>query len=465
MKNNKRNNNTRGNITARDKQCVLINDSVYNEIVNTIGSIDPEQGGILGSSSNDGVIDHFVHDSNAQVGYASYTPNIEFLEETINNSWYKDGVELFGFIHSHPARCKSLSGADVEYACRIMSAIGYESLFMPIVNLDKKQGFRMYGYIINIDGRVEDCDIEIVKKSKTTDDKANEDTNKEENSFTRINEALPLDYLTKSSIIGIGCGGSREFYLDMARLGVGNFYLMDGDTVSITNIATQNTFISEVGKSKCECIKRQILDINPSCNVVCINIMLDDNVTDDLIEAEIINKVDKNNSIICGFTDSFFAQARVNNIGMKYHLPILTAQHHRYGETSEIIYYYPGVSNTTIRDILDSRYNAYLNGFKNNVTSKGGVIFGTTRLNSLCAKLAVGMLLYSFDSNNVFSSFLSLRPEANLVIIKQYPNVYGELRGLFLNDNDNFFDHPVWIDTYYYNRDIVISIDDTRKIE
>lgn len=55
----------------------------------------------------------------------------------------------------------------------------------------------------------------------------------------------------------------------------------DGDVVEDTNIATQGTFISELGKLKVEVIKARILDINPLAHVVCIPKYLDNAITDE----------------------------------------------------------------------------------------------------------------------------------------------------------------------------------------
>ena len=456
---------------------VRMTKSTYDSIGATLGSIKPEQGGILGADNEEGIINYFVHDKTARVGAASYTPNTLFLNDVINGEWFDNNVTFIGFIHSHPGNFYYLSDADVEYAVRIMKALDYETLVMPIVTVRKKS-FDIHFYVVDVVGNIHDCDFEMIDDDMLTaeddfveeveEDEVEEicnESNQEDNQFTRINNSLPIEYLSNSTIIGVGCGGSRGLYVDLARMGVGNFYLIDGDIVSITNIGTQHTYLSEEGQYKAECIKKEILDINPNCNVVCINSMLDDNITDEFIENEILENIDINNTVLCGFTDSFNAQARVINIGYKYNIPVLESQHHKYGETSEITYYYPGVSEVNLFDILQDRYAAYQEGYKNDVTSEGGVIFGTTRLNALCEKLIIGMLLFKFNPNNVFSSFLLLRPEANLIIIKQYPIIFSELDSAFIDCEDlTFFDQPLWIDANAYKRDLEYIVNDTRKV-
>ena len=60
------------------------------------------------------------------------------------------------------------------------------------------------------------------KKDSGTDPMSQDET------FARISTAIPLDYMKGCTIVGVGCGGARGFYEDMARCGVGKFLLIDG---------------------------------------------------------------------------------------------------------------------------------------------------------------------------------------------------------------------------------------------
>lgn len=75
--------------------------------------------------------------------------------------------------------------------------------------------------------------------------------------------------LQKSKVAVFGIGGVGSFVVEgLARVGVGNFVLIDNDTVSLTNlnrqlIATHKT----IGKFKVEVARERILDINPNAKV------------------------------------------------------------------------------------------------------------------------------------------------------------------------------------------------------
>lgn len=90
--------------------------------------------------------------------------------------------------------------------------------------------------------------------------------------FFRISRLIGnenLEELHKKNILIVGMGAVGGQCLEaLARSGVGNFTLVDFDTISVTNInrqilATWDT----VGKSKVEEAKNRVLAINPDCNV------------------------------------------------------------------------------------------------------------------------------------------------------------------------------------------------------
>ena len=78
-----------------------------------------------------------------------------------------------------------------------------------------------------------------------------------------------IEKLQKAKVAIFGIGGVGSFIVEaLARVGIGNFILVDNDTVSITNlnrqlIATNKT----IGRPKIEVAKQRILEINQDANV------------------------------------------------------------------------------------------------------------------------------------------------------------------------------------------------------
>lgn len=78
-----------------------------------------------------------------------------------------------------------------------------------------------------------------------------------------------LKRLKNSKVAIFGIGGVGSFAAEgLARSGVGNFVLVDDDTICLTNINRQiHALTSTVGKPKVEVMKDRILDINPDAKV------------------------------------------------------------------------------------------------------------------------------------------------------------------------------------------------------
>ncbi len=79
-----------------------------------------------------------------------------------------------------------------------------------------------------------------------------------------------IEKLNNSKVAIFGIGGVGSFVAEgLARAGIGNFILVDNDTVDITNLNRQLIALhSTVGEDKVEVAKKRILDINPNANVV-----------------------------------------------------------------------------------------------------------------------------------------------------------------------------------------------------
>ncbi|MGC5744849.1 tRNA threonylcarbamoyladenosine dehydratase [Chryseobacterium sp. NFX27] len=96
-----------------------------------------------------------------------------------------------------------------------------------------------------------------------------------------------LEKLNKANLLVIGLGGVGSFAAEfLARAGVGNMTIVDGDTVDITNVNRQLPALhSTVGKHKVEVVAERLLDINPKINLVKINEFLNPERMDEVIDS------------------------------------------------------------------------------------------------------------------------------------------------------------------------------------
>ncbi|MDO3424992.1 tRNA threonylcarbamoyladenosine dehydratase [Chryseobacterium sp. APV1] len=95
-----------------------------------------------------------------------------------------------------------------------------------------------------------------------------------------------LEKLNKATVLVVGLGGVGSFAAEfLARAGVGNMTIVDGDTVDITNINRQLPALhSTVGKHKVEVVAERLLDINPKLNLIKINEFLNPERMDEILD-------------------------------------------------------------------------------------------------------------------------------------------------------------------------------------
>ena len=93
---------------------------VLHEIMCAIGSRRPETGGILLGPIETTAITAFFFDATAQCTDGTYTPDVNTLGRKMREEWLPSGLDLKGFVHSHPGSSDRLSQGDLVYIRRIL---------------------------------------------------------------------------------------------------------------------------------------------------------------------------------------------------------------------------------------------------------------------------------------------------------------------------------------------------------
>ena len=101
---------------------------------------------MLGSGDGGKTIDHFYWDRQARTSGATYSPNVELINNRILPEWNKNGVRLCGFVHSHPRGFAQPSAGDAAYAARLLKALGEERFYLPIVQSAAAGQFEIIGF-------------------------------------------------------------------------------------------------------------------------------------------------------------------------------------------------------------------------------------------------------------------------------------------------------------------------------
>jgi molybdopterin/thiamine biosynthesis adenylyltransferase len=93
--------------------------------------------------------------------------------------------------------------------------------------------------------------------------------------FSRNTGILESDTMLKKGAVIIGCGSVGSLVaLELARAGVGRFFLIDMDIMSYHNICRHQCGVRDVGKFKTTAVKERILQINPTAEVHTENKMI-----------------------------------------------------------------------------------------------------------------------------------------------------------------------------------------------
>lgn len=448
------------------KAIVFITRNVVDDIEKSIGQKAPETGGMLGGNRAAGIITTFHFDKTANCTGGTYTPDHAVLTHLLKNDWNPENIDLMGMAHSHPDGFWQPSMGDEIYAARFLKHNPQIEMFaLPIVKPFKNNNiFEIFPYVA-VRNSSKPHGVEIRKAEfRIVDNNFVEQVMKQKmemtDAFARVREAYDLSRMAKSRLIIVGAGGSAQFIEDMARAGVGEFVLIDPDEVSETNIATQQVYRKDIGRPKVDCIAERLRDINPMAKIVLRRQWLDEIGDEEfkILALKPFGKEKPITTLLCGFTDNFEAQARVNRLALNFGLPSLSAQLYFEGRGLEITFTYPGVTQSCQRCVLSQRYKAYLdNGYKNTVTSHGTPIFATTRLNALKGFIAMAILHHGMKPQNEegqdlpsykrWGNLLERIGDRNLIMIRADPDLgirYFKEAFAGAEQSNILFDETIW---------------------
>lgn len=139
--------------------------SVWEQIHRTLGTLPPEQGGILGGTLD--TVTTFFFDADARRDSAHYYPSAKQLNDVLKD-WYPEGTQFLGIIHSHQFGDMRLSPRDIDVAREIIGKNSSlcEHLFFPIISSEfDSKAFSGTVYRISPD-RVDQEMIYIIKDKK-----------------------------------------------------------------------------------------------------------------------------------------------------------------------------------------------------------------------------------------------------------------------------------------------------------
>ncbi len=94
--------------------------SAYQKIVNSIAVRPAETGGILLGPVGTELITDFFFDQTGSCSTSTYSPDHVGLSRRMKKFWLPMGIDMKGFVHSHPGRLARLSPGDLTYIRRLL---------------------------------------------------------------------------------------------------------------------------------------------------------------------------------------------------------------------------------------------------------------------------------------------------------------------------------------------------------
>ena len=115
----------------------------FDEAMLKISLRPPESGGLFLGPLGSNDITGFFFDSGGNVTGSSYSPDHETLNRKMKEEWIPAGIDMKGFIHSHPGRLDTLTYQDLMYIKRLLAANSDMSMFIAPIIIPSEFRMRM----------------------------------------------------------------------------------------------------------------------------------------------------------------------------------------------------------------------------------------------------------------------------------------------------------------------------------
>lgn len=436
---------------------LVLTSTALASIRSSVGALPAESGAVLGGHRASGIVSAVLFDPGADATATTYSPDTTMINRIIRGHWATEGLEFMGFAHSHPPGSRRPSAGDWAYADRILAALPWlDRMAMPIVTSSADSGrFEMSAFhAVRDTSRCRVLAGDLLVAPELTRPAARHPY------LERVATAYDPGVMATSRIVAVGVGGSTSFLEDMARSGIGEFVLIDPDVVEARNIGTQHSWPEAIGSPKVHSLALRLAALNPAARVwtaQCHDHDIDDVAFAHMVRGPLPGGATRPPAVplLCAFTDSFLAQARLSRLALHLGAPFLSAAVYQEGRGVEVAFSAAGVTPACVRCAQASRYRAHVEeGYVNTVTSAGTPLYATSRLNALKQVVALAILhgtspLADPDHPATvrYGRVLEMISERNLVVTRLDPDLplpmFGRLSQA--SDGQSILDDTLWL--------------------
>lgn len=249
--------------------------------------------------------------------------------------------------------------------------------------------------------------------------------------FSRNTSILESDIMLKKGAIILGCGSVGSLVaLELARAGVGRFFLIDMDILGYHNICRHQCGIQDVGKFKTTAIKERILQINPTAQVFTEHKKIQE------VPFDIITPFCNSDTIIVGCADNREGDLYADTMLAKpYKMPFISIGCWERAFAGEIFYCLPE-GMPAYSDFMaalgesSGRVNANTHLYMGEVGSfEPGISVDINFVTTIAVKMILDLL--NRDNEHYTQRLINTLSQYTLICNTNNPKIGGEMAEIF----------------------------------
>ena len=257
-----------------------------------------------------------------------------------------------------------------------------------------------------------------------------------QNIFSRNKGILESDVMAQKRAIILGCGSVGSLVaLELARAGVKHFILADADIVEYHNICRHQCGVEDVGDLKVHALKRRILYINPSAEVITFEGIVQ-NLPKDTFDSFCV----AGHTIFIGCADNRIADVYTNRISIYYKSAFISIGFWERAFAGEVFYHLYGKGMPCYECALgdgsglSARAEANHHVYSNQEDTVGikfepGISVDINFVTSIGVKLILDIL--NAENDGYIPRLLNDLTQYTLVCNTSNPNIGGEMVEIF----------------------------------
>ena len=245
--------------------------------------------------------------------------------------------------------------------------------------------------------------------------------------YERIKNVINIAAMGQARVCVVGTGGAALLCRNLVRCGVRTIDLLDRDVVEDVNVCRQEHPADQIGMTKVAALAAELKRIDPSVGVRTHYRDITA-VTDDEADALFggVGRV----TLFVAATDSHPAQARVNELALRFGSAAVFIGVYEGGVAGEVFFWHSGLASC-YRCMCGTRYEAQeQKAF--DPPSQGATVLDVTLVDSLAGMIAVGLL--TRGSDNRYGRLIDRLGDRNFLQVKIDPDFGWEGEDFFARE-------------------------------